>query len=178
MSSSRSFDSSREFVRMSARAGRSPKTPLRPDSRPDKTSDLDRGVIDFRERGYRQLFVSYQSGEHQPDHQEAGRDGPQYERPRRAHFCGTPLLRLPDGSCFGALSLLSVVPGLPEGVAWPPAGPPVGLRASILLPSVNLSRPSVTTSSPGWIPLSIAITFPSVIPVLTVRTLATFPFTT
>src|SRR5262249_50030424 len=47
--------------------------------------DLDRGVVHLRQGGQRELAVGDDAGKQNGDHQQGGRDGPQDERPGRAH---------------------------------------------------------------------------------------------
>ncbi len=56
--------------------------------------DLDRGVVDLRQGGDRQLKVRDGADQYDRDHEQHGRDRPQNEQPRRTHWAACALLFL------------------------------------------------------------------------------------
>src|SRR5262249_46589245 len=96
---------------------------------------------DLGECRHRQLAVRDKSREEDGHHEQRGGDRPKNEEARRTH---RPLP--PDA-----------------GAGRPP-------DSETLLPSCNLSTPSVTTVSPGVSPETISVRSPSAVPSVTVRT--------
>src|SRR5439155_13955406 len=94
--------------------------------------DLDRGVVDLRQRRDGELAETDGAGQQEPRHQERRRDRPQDERPGRTHV-------VPFRGPF-----------------------PSALVTATFIPACNLSMPSVTTSSSGETPRVTAVSSPSV----------------
>ncbi len=134
--------------------------------------DLDRRIIDLRQRRERQHPIRDDAGQQNRDHQQRSRHRPQDELSRRIHrgsrrfACGRGygLSRRP---CFAAAARhpvrarhrnlwraarLRAAPAAPGACAS-------RVTSSTLAPSRSLSAPSTTTRSPGATPLSIAVDF-------------------
>src|SRR5207244_13010294 len=106
---------------------------------------LNGRIIDLRQRRDRQQPVRHRAHQQNGDHQQDGRHRPQNKWPGQVH----------PGS-FSPLAVFA------DGFFFPPVS---GSRGTTCVPCVSLSRPSVTTISPGSRPLSTEVLFPSVGPV-------------
>src|SRR5579863_4953711 len=115
--------------------------------------DLNRRVIDFRQRRYGKLRERDDAGEHDGRHQQRGGDGPHDERTRRTQWASVPGLE--------GCEALAFAPGRPT-----PAGGPFAFRTATLTPFCSLSNPSTAMTWPACTPCT-ADSVPLVTPTVT-----------